>query len=366
MALDPDLPFWIALNKVPGIGPKRFGQLIQCFGSARAAWEASPEALAAAGIGPRAAETLVEARRRIAPEEEMARVVREGVGVLALYLPGYPRLLAKIPDPPPVLFVRGKIGPEDEAAVAVVGTRNPTPTGRFTAERLAGDLARQGVTIVSGMARGIDTAAHRGAIEAGGRTIAVLGSGLDVVYPPENLGLYEEIAAGRGAVVSESPLGTDPLPMNFPARNRVISGLSLGVVVIEAASDSGSLITAGHAAEQGREVFAVPGPVELELSRGPNRLIKQGAKLVEGARDILEELSLPLLSATEVAATREAADLTPEEERILGILTHEPRHVDLIVRESGLASGTVGATLVILEMKGLVHEWPGGLFARVR
>ncbi|MGQ9778455.1 MAG: DNA-processing protein DprA [Bacillota bacterium] len=364
--MDADLPFWMAINKVPGIGPKRFGLLIRHFGTARAVWEASAAELAAAGLGPRAVENLLAARRRISPEAEAERAVREGVRVLALYLPGYPRLLAKIPAPPPVLFVRGEIRPEDEVAVAVVGTRTPTPSGRLTAERLAGELAAQGVTVVSGMARGIDTAAHRGALAAGGRTIAVLGSGIDVVYPPENLRLYEEIAAEGGAVISEFALGTEPLPMNFPARNRVISGLALGVVVIEAASDSGSLITAGHAAEQGREVFAVPGPVELELSRGPNRLIKQGAKLVEGVRDILEELSLPFLSPAEVATAKETVELSADEKRVLGVLTHEPRHVDLIVRESGLASAQVNAALVMLVIKGLAREWPGSLFSRLR
>ena len=204
-------------------------------------------------------------------------------------------------------------------AVAIVGTRTASPSGRLAAESLARDLTVQGITVVSGMARGIDTAAHRGALAAGGRTIAVLGSGLDVIYPPENIGLFNELSE-RGAVVSEFAFGTGPLQMNFPARNRVISGLSLGVVVVEAANDSGSLITAGHALEQGREVFAVPGPVEQEGSRGPHKLIKQGAKLVETVRDILDELSLPLLSDGEVSAARENVELTPEEERVLANL----------------------------------------------
>ncbi|NLG83190.1 MAG: DNA-protecting protein DprA [Firmicutes bacterium] len=358
--------FWLAMNKVPGIGPKRFGLLIRHFGTARAVWEASAAELAAAGLSPRAVEKFLAARASIHPAAEAERALREKLRILTLHCPDYPRLLARIPDPPPVLFVRGELRPADEVAVAVVGTRTPTPTGRLTAERLAGDLAAQGITVVSGMARGIDTAAHRGALAAGGRTIAVLGSGIDVVYPPENLHLYEEIAGGGGAVVSEFPLGTDPLPMNFPARNRVISGLTLGVVVIEAASDSGSLITAAHAAEQGREVFAVPGPVELELSRGPNRLIKQGAKLVEGVRDILEELSLPVLSHAEVATTRETGGLSADEERVLCALTHEPRHVDLIVRETGLSSAQVNAALIMLVIKGLVRESPGSLFSRLR
>lgn len=363
--MDPDLPFWVALNKIPYIGAKRFAQLIAHFGSARAAWIAPRAALEKAGIGARAVEALASMRRGIDPAAEMRKLEKEEVTTLATYLPGYPRLLAKIPDPPPVLFVLGGLLPADETALAVVGTRTPSPAGQLAAEELAGSLAAQGITIVSGMARGIDTAAHRGALAAGGRTIAVLGSGLDVIYPPENAALFREISA-HGAVVSEFALGTEPLQLNFPARNRVISGLSLGVVVVEAAHDSGSLITAGHALEQGREVFAVPGPVGHEGSRGPHRLIKQGAKLVETVRDILDELSLPMLSAEEVAAAAGNVDLTPDEEKVLRCLNHQPRHVDLVVRDSGLASGTVGATLVMLEMKGLVRQWAGSLFSRVR
>ncbi|MGE5550300.1 MAG: DNA-processing protein DprA [Bacteroidota bacterium] len=363
--MNEDLPYWVALNKVQCIGAKRFAQLIGHFGSARAVWSAPPQALLDAGIGPHAAEVLAKMRREIDPEAEMARVAREDFTVLAGFMPGYPRLLAKIPDPPPVLFVCGRLLSEDEAAVAIVGTRTPSPAGILTAESLAAGLACQGVTVVSGMARGIDTAAHRGALSAGGRTIAVLGSGLDVVYPRENADLYRRISE-NGAVISEFALGTRPVQMNFPARNRVISGLSLGVLVVEAANDSGSLITAGHALEQGRDVFAVPGPVDHEGSRGPHRLIKQGAKLVESVQDILNELSLPFLSEIEVAATKATEVLTRDEERVLQFLGHEPRHVDLIVRDSGLASGAVGAALVMLEMKGLARQWTGSLFSRVR
>ena len=304
-------------------------------------------------------------RREIDPQKELDRLRHEGVQVVTRRQPGYPRLLAKIHDPPPVLFYYGTLRSEDEVAVAIVGTRNASPSGRLTAENLATSLVRQGMTIVSGMARGIDSAAHRGALDAGGRTIAVLGSGLDVIYPPENAGLYGEIAE-NGAVVTEFALGTEPFPMNFPIRNRVISGLSLGVVVVEAAQDSGSLITAGHAAEQGRDVFAVPGPVEMEGSRGPHRLIRQGAKLIESAQDILEELSLPFLTENEIVAATETGTLSPEEERVLQSLGHEPCHVDLVVRDTGLPSGMVSATLVLLEMKGLVRQWTGSLFSRLR
>ncbi|MGE5528280.1 MAG: DNA-processing protein DprA [Patescibacteria group bacterium] len=360
-----DLPYWVALNQIPCIGAKRFRQLLNHFGSAEEAFRAPLQALQEAGIGPHAAQVMAAEREKIEPGRELMKAAREGVEIVTLQSPSYPRLLARIPDPPPVLYVRGSLLPEDGTAVAIVGARAATVNGRLAAEKLAGDLARQGVTIVSGMARGIDSAAHQGALRSGGRTIAVLGSGLDVIYPPENNALYRQIA-GNGAVISEFPLGTEPLQMNFPARNRIISGLSLGVVVVEASHDSGSLITAGHALEQGREVFAVPGAVDQEGSRGPHRLIKQGAKLVEDAGDILEELSLPVLSVEEVAAARTPVDLSPEEEKILQTLGHEPRHVDLVVRDSGLASGVVGAALVMLEMKGLVRQWAGGLFSRLR
>lgn len=363
--MDEDLAYWLALNKIPAIGAKRFAQLIARFGSARAAWHAPAKEIEESGIGPKAAGIFLKMRRRIDPAAEMDLVAREGVRAIARYHHDYPRRLAGIPDPPPIIMVRGTLAPRDEVAVAIVGTRTASPAGILIAENLAAGLARQGVTIVSGMARGIDTAAHRGALAAGGRTIAVLGSGIDVIYPPENAGLYQAITEG-GAVVSEFPLGTAPLQMNFPARNRVISGLSLGVVVVEAAWDSGSLITAGHALEQGREVFAVPGPLDQDGSRGPNRLIKQGAKLIESVQDILEELSLPNLTPAEIPAACEPADLTPEEAKVLDALTHDPRHVDLVVRDTGLASGTVGAALVMLEVKGLARQWTGGLFSRVR
>ena len=363
--MDPDLPFWVALNKVPCIGSKRFAHLLAYFGSVEAAWRAPRDLLEQSGIGPHAAAVLASERVKIDPLVEMEKIGREGIQIMTRNDRGYPRLLAQIPDPPPVLFMHGDILQRDETAVAIVGTRTASIAGRLTAEKLAADLVRQGITVVSGMARGIDSAAHRGALAGGGRTIAVLGSGLDVVYPPENRGLYEEISQ-NGAVISEFPLGTGPLQMNFPARNRIISGLTLGVIVVEASQDSGSLITAGHAMEQGRDVFAVPGPVDLDGSRGPHKLIKQGAKLVESVQDILSELSLPLLSGPEVAATVDLSDLTPEERRIFDVLEREPRHLDIVVRDSGLASGTVAAAMVMLEMKGRVRQWPGGLFSRLR
>ena len=351
--------YWLALSRVPGIGPRRFFRLLEAFGSAGEAWTASP-ALLAGVIGRKLAREFLAYRRRVNVEEEWEKLKTKNIKYVLYPEEKYPPLLKRIPDPPPVLYYTGDFQNEDQWAVAVVGSRSATPGGLEIARELAAGLAAQGITVVSGLARGIDTAAHRGAQEdGGGRTIAVLGSGLDRLYPRENQELAREISR-RGAVCSEFPPGTEPLPGNFPVRNRIISGLSLGVVVVEAAADSGSLITAGHALEQGREVFAVPGPVNRKANQGSNRLIKQGAALVEGVADILSALNLPFPAGEETAATTETGDkpepagLTTAEARIWQLLADGPCHIDLLVRESGLPASEVGAALAILEMKGLV------------
>ena len=246
-----------------------------------------------------------------------------------------------------------------------MGTRNPTPAGIFNARELSVQLTRQGLTIVSGMARGIDSEAHKGALEAGGRTVAVLGCGIDIPYPPENEYLMKEISDHHGAVISEFPLGTKPLATNFPARNRIISGLSLGVVVVEATQDSGSLITAGFALEQGREVFAVPGNIGNDGSKGPHRLIRQGAKLVENYQDILEELAIPQLSPGEMANGNYVAG-SELEEKIISAMSREPLHIDQIVRQTKLASAQVNSALVQLELGGVVKRFPGQMYLRVK
>ncbi|NLY88937.1 MAG: DNA-protecting protein DprA [Firmicutes bacterium] len=351
--------YWLALSRAPGIGPRRFFRLLEAFGSAGEAWTAPP-ALLAGVIGWKLARELLAYRRTINVEEEWEKLQAKNIRYLLYPEEKYPRLLKKIPDPPPVLYYSGDFQSRDQWAVAVVGSRSATPGGVEIARELAAGLAAQGITVVSGLARGIDTAAHRGALAAGGgRTIAVLGSGLDRLYPRENTELAREINR-RGAVCSEFPPGTEPLPGNFPVRNRIISGLSLGVVVVEAAADSGSLITAGHALEQGREVFAVPGPVARKANQGSNRLIKQGAALVEGVVDILTALNLPFPAGEETAATAEievkaqTMDLTPAEARVWQLLAEGPCHIDQLVRESGLPASEVGAALALLEMKGLV------------
>jgi len=289
-------------------------------------------------------------------------VARCGVRVITFLAEEYPKLLLEIPDPPPYLYVKGELR-GSETAVAIVGSRRASTYGMHTTTRLASDLAGHGITVVSGMARGVDTAAHRGALSSGGRTIGVLGCGIDVIYPPENRRLFEEMASS-GAIVSEFPLGTLPLAENFPRRNRIISGMSRGVLVVEAMEKSGSLITAQYALEQGREVFAIPGNINSGASRGTNRLIKDGAKLVEGVEDILEELPHRIGTAA-AAGAAPAPDfaLTPKEAAVYTLLAEAPRHIDDVIVKSGLTVGDVSAILLALELKGAVMQLPGKIFA---
>jgi DNA processing protein len=276
---DPDLPYWLALNRVRGIGPARFRLLLEGFGSAHEAWRATLADWQAAGLDARTAASFERQRQSIEPEAEVERLLTLHVGALRLIDPAYPRLLQEIPLPPPVLYVRGTLAPADEWAVAIVGTRRASAYGKQMTGTLARELAAQSITVVSGLARGIDTTAHVAALEAGGRTLAVLGCGPDLVYPPDNARLAARIVE-QGAILTEFPPGTQPEPGNFPARNRLISGLSLGVLVTEAPATSGALITTRFAAEQGRDVFAVPGNVTSRGSLGANRLIQDGAKMV--------------------------------------------------------------------------------------
>jgi len=354
---DPDLPYWLALNRVRGIGPARFRLLLEGFGSARGAWEAGSTDWQAAGLDSRSVAALEQQRRRIEPEAEVARLVRLNIGAVRVIDPAYPRLLQEIPLPPPVLYVRGTLAPADEWALAIVGTRRASPYGKQMTERLAGELARQAITVVSGLARGIDTVAHQAALAAGGRTIAVLGCGPDLVYPPENAKLAVRIVE-QGAVITEFPPGTQPEAGNFPARNRLISGLSLGVLVTEAPETSGALITTRFAAEQGRDIFAVPGNVTSRGSVGANRLIQDGAKMVLEVGDILSELNLHLApQQMELLELREALPENASEARLLALLdaSDEPGHIDDLCRASGLPVAEVSGTLVMLELKGQVR-----------
>lgn len=351
-----ELKYRVGLNLIPGIGPARLRLLEDYFGDLGLAWQASLFDLQAAGLDRKSIEALATYRNRINLDEEMEKLDRAGVTAITVDDPTYPSLLRHIHHPPPLLYVKGRLDPADEWAVAVVGTRRASAYGKEAARRLASDLAASRITVVSGLARGIDGQAHQAALDAGGRTIAVLGCGLDRIYPPEHTKLAASIVE-RGALVSDYPLGTPPEPANFPARNRIISGMSLGTIIIEADIGSGAMITAEFALEQNREVFAVPGNIFNRGSKGPNQLIQQGAKLVMGVTDILEELNL-----TMAVQHREIQAIVPETETeslLLQYLSAEPVHVDELRRESHLPIATVSSTLALMELKGMVRQVGG-------
>ena len=345
--------YWVLLTSVSQIGPARFSRLLERFGDAEAAWSASPLDLAGAGLDRRAIESLVSLRQKTDPESTWRKIEASGASVLTLEDPAYPPRLREIPDAPPVLYVKGSLTPDDDWSVAVVGTRRATAYGLQVTEKIAGDVAAAGVTIVSGLALGIDTYAHRAALTRGGRTIAVLGSGIDRIYPGENRSLASRIME-RGALISEFPLGTTPDAMNFPRRNRIVSGLARATLIVEADHKSGAMLTANNALEQGRDVFAVPGNILSPLSAGPNQLIKEGARVVTEAADILDELHLTAVVEEQVA--RETLPADPTEARLLGLMSHEPAHVDDLTRAAQLPASVVTATLTLLELKGLARQ----------
>lgn len=359
-----DKKYWLGFNQVKGIGPAKLQALLGHFGSAERAWGATPEQLAAIGVDTRTIESFLETRATLDLEQALAQAIESGIGVLTWDSPDYPELLRQIATPPPVLYVRGQLEPVDRWAVAVVGTRRLSAYGKIITRELVAGLVANGITIVSGLARGIDGIAHRTALELNGRTIGVLGSGLDQLYPPEHKTLADQICRGQGAILSEYMLGTLPDGRNFPARNRVISGLSLGVVVIEAGERSGALITSRFAVEQDREVFAVPGNINSPVSIGTNRLIQQGAKLITGIDDILDELNLRM-----VADQTELLTVVPdsaEEAVLLEQLSTNPTHIDELARLSGLPSAMVSGTLTLMELKGLVQQVGGMNYVRLR
>jgi len=352
--------YYLGFSLTPRIGPVRLRRLLECLGSPERAWSAPPSALRQAGLNKSSIASLLETRRRLSLEDELARIHGLGITLLTWEDAGYPQRLRHIYAPPPVLYVRGTLLPE-EPMVAVVGTRRPTTYGREVARRLGGDLVRNGVTVVSGLALGIDTEAHRAALMGGGRTVAVLACGVDRVYPMRNRDLGEKIVA-QGAIVSDYPPGTPPEPRNFPPRNRIISGLSLGVIVVEAGERSGALITSDFAVEQGREVFAVPGSILSPCSRGCHDLIGQGARLVRGVEDVLEELQLTRLADQQEA--RRVVPESPEEATLLGLLSLEPTHVDELGQTSGFPVAVVSSTLTLMELKGLVRHVGGMQYVR--
>ena len=359
-----DLKYWLAFNYVNGIGPAKVQALLGAFGDLEPAWNATEGQLRDIGFDARAIDSLREARQKLDLDAYVGKVAASGARALTWDSPDYPALLRQIPAAPPVIFVRGAFVPVDEWAVAVVGTRRLTAYGRLVTHDLVTGLARNGITVVSGLARGIDGVAHRAALEADGRTIAVMGCGIDKVYPPEHHDLAHAIAEGRGAIVTDFPLGTEPSSVNFPARNRLISGLSLGVLVVEAGERSGALITARFALEQDREVFAVPGNINSPVSVGTNRLIQQGAKLVTGIEDILEELNLRM--ATEQAAAQTVLPDSAEEAALLSQLSSQPLHVDELGRLTGLPSYLISSTLTLMELKGMVQQVGGMNYVRLR
>ncbi|MBO8127597.1 MAG: DNA-protecting protein DprA [Peptococcaceae bacterium] len=340
--------------------------LIDHFGSPETAWHAAAEDMITAGIKPKKAHKIAAQRDRINLEEAQEKLAALGIDFICYDDDVYPQMLKHIYDPPVVLFYKGSFCAGDDIAVAIVGSRKATYYGKTVAEKLAGDLARNGVTVVSGMARGIDTAAHKGALAAGGRTIAVLGTGLDNVYPRENTKLMEEIAAA-GLVLTEFPPESPGEPWHFPLRNRIISGLSRGIIVVEAAARSGALITASLALEQGREVMAVPGNITIPVAKGPNRLIKQGAKLVENVGDVLEEIGLTSLFPARKGMVVQSPNVFDDNERrILKMLQWEPLSKDAITARLGLNSQQVSAALSVMEIKGLVRRLPGGLYCSLQ
>lgn len=377
VAVRDELTTWIALTSVEGVGSVAFRNLLSVYGSPRRVFEAAlPELEQAAGLNHKTARNIKEFRGWERARAELARAEREGVSIVTCRDPAYPERLRRIYDPPPLLYIKGRLDAA-EIPVAVVGSRNASPYGRYVTERLCRELAQRGVTVVSGLARGIDTCAHRGALAGRGRTIAVMGCGIDVVYPPENRKLHGEIASS-GAVVTEFPFGTEPDRPHFPARNRIISGLSLGVLIVEAGEKSGSLITARCALDQNREVFAVPGSIDLPGSRGVNRLLRQGAKLVENVEDILEEI-LPQIerptaarpdATEEIPARAEGAPagtpgleaLTDQESRLLRFVTETPQDADTLINRTGLAAAEALSLLLSLELKGYIRQLPGKRF----
>jgi DNA processing protein len=353
----------LALHLVAGLGPRLTKALLERFGSAAAILRAAPHELCdVPHIGSKLAADLHRAMRNSNIEAELGLIEKYGTGLLAVGTPDYPAPLAEIPDPPLLLYCRGRWEPRDANAVAIVGSRRCTRYGIRTAERLSAALAHAGFTIVSGLARGIDAAAHRGALEANGRTLAVLAGGLSRIYPPEHEELARDVEA-RGALLTEAPMAMEPLATMFPRRNRVISGLSRGVLVVEAADKSGALLTANHAAHQGRPVFVVPGPVDSPASRGANRLIRDGAVLVRDAGDILEELD-----GVRTTSSPAKADSPPEmneiQRRAWDFVGRDTRHIDEIARHLGIAVHELAGHLMMLEMKKIVRRLPGNLYER--
>jgi DNA processing protein len=356
-----DPRYWIALSMLPDIGPVVSRKLLSVFETPERIFDAGiDDLLSVEGIGINRAKSIKEFSSWKDVNAQVQSLEKKDIKAIGLDAPSYPEMLREIEDAPVVIYMKGDISPQDKYAIAIVGSRKPTSYGISVTENISEELASMGFTIVSGMARGIDAISHKGALMAGCRTMAVLGSGLDVPYPPENKALMDKIALS-GCVISELPLGAPPDKENFPKRNRLISGLSLGVLVIEATSNSGSLITAGYALEQNREVFAVPGNINSHNSKGTNELIKRGAILTRRAEDIVEELA-PVLKGFIRSKEKSKIEITDEEKTLCDLLSGEPKHIDIISRESGLPASKALGILLGLELKGAVRQMSGKRF----
>lgn len=356
-----DLRYWIALSMLPDIGPVGSRKLLSVFGTPERIFNSEvDDLLSVEGIGVNRAKNIKEFSSWNDVEKQIKVMEKMGIKAVSFDDSSYPEMLREIEDAPVVIYIKGDIQPQDRYAIAIVGSRKPTHYGISVAEKISEELASMGFTIVSGMARGIDSLSHKGALKAGGRTIAVLGSGLDVPYPPENKVLMDNIARS-GCVMSEFPPGTPPDKENFPRRNRLISGLSQGVLVIEATSNSGSLITAGYALEQNREVFAVAGNITSSTSEGTNELIRRGAILTRKAEDIVEELA-PVLKGFIKLKDKVKIEVSDEEKKLCSLLSGEPKQIDVISRESGLPTSKVLGILLGLELKGAVKQITGKRF----
>jgi len=369
--------YWLALALTQGLGPTRIKKLIEHFGTAESVFHASLTELEATGMRAVSAQSLATGKSLELAQQECVKAAEAGAKIISLSDPEYPSRLKEIYDPPVILFVKGNVEVLAQPGIAMVGTRHPTPYGSGMAERLSTDLAARGLVIISGMARGIDTASHRGAIAAKGKTVAVLGTGIDIMYPKENTRLAEQIVALGGALISEFPVGTFPAPQNFPIRNRIISGMSAGVLVVEAAEYSGTRITSRCALEQNRDVYAVPGNVTNKNSWGPNTLIKQGAKLVATWEDVWEELPADIQAALSSMQNEspepETASLfpdevaSPHEKKILKLLkADESTHIDQLVEllENEISSSEIFAALFELELNGKIRQLPGKNFVK--
>ncbi|MBX3038745.1 MAG: DNA-processing protein DprA [Anaerolineales bacterium] len=358
-----DKKYWIGFNLIKGIGAVRMQNLVAYFGDLESAWNADANELAQSGLGAKLVEKVVGARKDINLNQVWAKIEAQGIKIVTWADEEYPNRLREIDQPPPILYIRGEYLQDDLFAVAIVGTRKVTAYGRQVTEEIASFLASNGITVISGLARGVDAIAHQTTLQVGGRTIAVLGSGVDKIYPPEHRGLAEEMMK-RGAIISDYAVGTPPDASNFPPRNRIISGLSLAVVVIEAAETSGALITAEFAAEQGREIFAVPGSILAPQSKGTNRLIQKGALPLLTPDDLMQALDL-----TRVGEQKSARKLIPTDEteaKVLSVLSSEPLHVDEIRNQAGLPIEKISATLALMELKGMVRQVGGMNYVSVR